>query len=60
MYLYTDCVSICLNAEKKFRNNLRVCFTSQFVSQLFEHLILHECECAHECARLCLIIYMCV
>lgn len=27
---------------KKCRNNLRVCFTSQFVSQLFEHL---ACMC---------------
>lgn len=29
---------VCVNAYKKCRNNLRVCFTSQFVSQLFKHL----------------------
>lgn len=31
--------------HKKYRNNLRVCFTSQFVSQLFKHLA-YMCEFA--------------
>lgn len=44
-----------VNAYKKCRNNLRVCFTSQFVSQLFKHFAytrlcefasVRECMCA--------------
>lgn len=51
-HTYICCLHMYGWMHKKYRNNLRVCFTSQFVSQLFKHLA-YMCEFASVSKWLC-------